>query len=185
MRLRDLLLLGSVLVFAAAAPLAEAGASFGIVVHGGSLAPEGGSLASSGATISDESGSVGGLRFPVNTGTIIGFEPYIYSGSSDDKSNGDLGVDLTSWGANITVGNPLKSGFHVYPFGGIGNNTLHADPGEISKFGYNLGLDAGFSPGRSLMIDVRGERNFVDVGDETKTWDLYTLGVGLRFGSTD
>jgi len=180
MRLGGLLLLVSFVVLAAAAPAVQAEDRFGIVFQGGMLQPKD-------QDTNDESGTEFGLRFPVNTGTFFGFEPYIYMGDSDDTVIGSganagtyPGVELTSWGANISLGRLIRpKGFRVYPFAGIGNNTLHTDGGEISKVGYNVGVGVGLSPGR-FMVDLRGERNFVDVGDDTEKWDVYSLGLGLR-----
>jgi len=180
MRLRGLLLAASFLALSLAVPAAQAEDRFGIVLQGGMLQPRD-------QDENDESGTEFGLRFPVDTGTFFGFEPYIYMGDSDDTVIGSgasagtyPGIELTSWGANISFGRLIRpKGFRVYPFVGIGNNTLASDAGEISKVGYNVGVGVGLSPGR-FMVDLRGERNFVDVGEETKDWDVYSLGLGLR-----
>jgi hypothetical protein len=180
MKFRGLLLLASFFALSLAVPAAQAEDRFGIVFQGGMLQPRD-------QDTNDESGTEFGLRFPVDTGTFFGFEPYIYMGDSDDTVIGSgasavtyPGVELTSWGANISLGRLIRpKGFRVYPFAGIGNNTLHTDESESSKLGYNVGVGVGLSPGR-FMVDLRAERNFVDVGDKTRDWDVYSLGLGLR-----
>lgn len=179
MRLRGLLLLVSILVLAAAPAAHAQDDRFGIVVHGGMMIP----LAQDD---NDESGTAFGLRFPVNTGTFFGFEPYIYMGEGEETTI-DIGgtpetregIDLTSWGANVSLGRLVKPGFHIAPFVGIGNNTLHRESGEISKIGYNGGLELGISPGK-MMINLRGEVNVVDIGESSRKWGIVSLGLGYR-----
>jgi len=180
MRLRRRLFLVSFLVLAATAPAAQAqDERFGIVVHGGTMIP---------VTQDDneESGTAFGLRFPINTGSFIGVEPYIYSGSGKemtaDFGNGPEereGIDLTSWGMNLSIGRLVRPGFHIAPFVGVGNNTLHRESGEISKIGYNAGLELGIAPGK-MMINLRGEMNAVDIGESSRKWALISLGLGYR-----
>jgi len=175
MRLRGLLLLVSILVLAAAPAAYAQDDKFGIVVHGGMMIP-------TGQDDNDESGTAFGLRFPVNTGTFFGFEPYIYMGEGEETTTEfgtREGIDLTSWGANVSLGRLVKPGFHIAPFVGVGNNTLHRDSGEISKIGYNAGIDLGISPGK-LMINLRGEMNAVDIGESSRKWALVSLGLGYR-----
>lgn len=180
MRVGGLLFMVSLLFLAAAAPAAQAqDERFGIVVHGGTMIP---------VTQDDntESGTAFGLRFPVNTGTFLGFEPYIYMGEGkemeEDFGSGPEtreGIDLTSWGANISLGRLVRPGFHIAPFVGIGNNTLHRESGEISKIGYNGGIELGIAPGK-MMINLRGEMNVVDIGESSRKWGLISLGLGYR-----
>jgi hypothetical protein len=180
MRLCGLLFAVSFLVLAAAAPAAQAqDERFGIVVHGGTMIPVA-------QDDNEESGTAFGLRFPVNTGTFLGFEPYIYMGngkeSTYDFGSGPEereGIDLTSWGANVSFGRLVRPGFHIAPFLGIGNNTLHRESGEISKIGYNAGLELGIAPGK-MMINLRGEMNMVDIGESSRKWGLISLGLGYR-----
>ena len=181
MRLCGRLLSISCLVLAFAAPAAQAqDERFGIVFHGGTMIPVA-------QDDNEESGTAFGLRFPVNTGTFLGFEPYIYMGegkaSSYDFGSGPEereGIDVTSWGANISFGRLVRSDkFHIAPLLGIGNNTLHRESGEISKIGYNAGLELGISPGR-MMINLRGEMNMVDIGESSRKWGLVSLGLGYR-----
>ena len=179
MRLRGLLLLVSILVLAAAPAAHAQDDRFGIVVHGGMMIP-------TAQDDNDESGTAFGLRFPVNTGTFFGFEPYIYMGEGEETTvdiggNPETreGIDLTSWGANLSLGRLVKPGFHIAPFVGIGNNTLHRESGEISKIGYNAGIDLGIAPGK-MMINLRGEMNVVDIGESSRKWGIVSLGLGYR-----
>ncbi len=180
MRFHGQLFIFSILVLAGAASVAQAqDERFGIVVHGGMMIP---------VTQDDneESGTAFGLRFPINTGTFLGFEPYIYKGSGEEMT-ADFGsgpetregIDLTSWGANISLGRLVRPGFHIAPFVGIGNNTLNRESGEISKIGYNAGLELGIAPGK-MMINLRGEMNAVDIGESSRKWALISLGLGYR-----
>ncbi len=180
MRLCRLLFIVSILVLVGAASVAQAqDERFGIVVHGGTMIPVS-------QDDNEESGTAFGLRFPINTGTFLGFEPYIYMGSGKEMT-ADFGsgpetregIDLTSWGANISLGRLVRPGFHIAPFVGIGNNTLHRESGEISKIGYNGGLELGIAPGK-MMINLRGEMNVVDIGESSRKWGLISLGLGYR-----
>ena len=180
MRVCRLLFIVSCLALVGAASAAHAqDERFGIVVHGGTMIP-------TAQDDNEESGTAFGLRFPINTGTFLGFEPYIYSGSGEEMTadfgfgpETRAGIDLTSWGANISLGRLVRPGFHIAPFIGIGNNTLHRDSGEISKVGYNGGLELGIAPGK-MMINLRGEINVVDIGESSRKWGLISLGLGYR-----
>ena len=180
MRLCRRMFLVSFLVLAATASAAHAQDDrFGIVVHGGTMIPVE-------QDDNDESGTAFGLRFPINTGTFLGVEPYIYSGSGEemtgDFGNGEEtreGIDLTSWGLNLSLGRLVRPGFHIAPLIGIGNNTLHRESGEISKIGYNAGLELGIAPGK-MMINLRGEMNVVDIGESSRKWGVISLGLGYR-----
>ena len=133
-----------------------------------------------------ESGAEYGLRAQVHAIPVVTVEPYYAKASYGDRQEtiGGItytrdGYDSKSFGLNAILGHPDGSGFHFFPYVGIGKTKLTRTGEEINKTGYNFGLGIGFSPAQKLSIQARTEFSMVATGDTSRKFG--TLSAGLTY----
>ena len=166
------------LLLLALAPAAAGSATIGLGVFGGASVP----------LVQDDngSGSIFGLRAPVNLVPLITVEPYFAktSGGDKDQDVGGItytrsGIDDTAFGANVLL--TFGTGYQFYPFVGVGSNHLKRDGLDATQTGYDFGLGLGFKvPVANLSVAIRGALNMVtDPGstDTSRKWGEVTAGV--------
>jgi len=152
--------------------------SIGGAVFGGSSIPI--------AQDDNGSGSMFGVRVPVNFVPLITVEPYWAqtNGGSSSYSAGGVsytrdGIDNTSLGANVLF--EFGTGVRMFPFAGIGTNKLSRAGLNQSETGYDFGLGFGFNlPLAGLGVDARGALNVVTdpaSSDASRKWGEITVGV--------
>jgi len=130
-------------------------------------------------------GAVYGLRVPVRLLPMITVEPYWLTAKMDDGEEEIGGVTYTrdgfdhkGFGANAILGKVGGSGFHFYPFAGIGSHKLEREgTPEIKETAYNFGLGFGLSPTPKVSLHVRGELNMVVTGDTSRKFGNATVGL--------
>ena len=171
-------LLSAALLIVALAPGAAGAASVGLGVYGGASIP----------LVQDDngSGSLFGLRVPVNLVPLLTVEPYFAKTSGGDKSQdvGGIsytrsGIDDTAFGANVLF--TFGTGMQLYPFVGVGSNHLKRPGLDATQTGYDFGLGLGFKvPVTGLSVQLRGALNMVTDPGSTETsrkWGEITAGV--------
>ena len=133
-----------------------------------------------------ESGAQWGFRVPVHAVPVVTLEPYYAKASYGDRDEtiGGItytreGYDAKSFRLNAILGNPDGSGFHFFPYVGIGKTKLTRTGEEINKAGYNFGLGIGISPAQKISIQVRTEFSMVATGDTSRKFG--TLSAGLTY----
>jgi opacity protein-like surface antigen len=134
-----------------------------------------------------ETGSQFGFRVPVHAIPVITFEPYYAKSSYKDHDETIGGISYTrqgfdgkSYGLNAILGNPDGSGFHFFPYFGIGKTKLTRTGEEINKTGYNFGLGLGLSPAQKISIQVRSEFSMVATGDTSRKFAGVNAGLTYR-----
>ena len=133
------------------------------------------------------SGSVYGIRVPVHAIPLITVEPYWLTGSMGhgEETIGGItytrdGFDQKAVGVNAMLGNIGGTGFHFYPFVGIGSQKLTRTGTEIKDTAYNFGLGFGISPAHKISLQLRGEMNMVKTGDTSRKFANATLGLSYE-----
>jgi opacity protein-like surface antigen len=134
-----------------------------------------------------ETGSQFGVRVPVHAIPVVTLEPYYAKSSYKDNTETIGGISYTrdgfdgkSYGLNAILGNPDGSGFHFFPYFGIGKTKLTRTGEEISKTGYNFGLGLGLSPAQKISIQVRSEFSMVATGDTSRKFAGVNAGLTYR-----
>lgn len=130
-------------------------------------------------------GSVYGVRVPVRLLPMITVEPYWLTAKMDDGKQTIGGVEYTrdgfdnkGYGANAILGHVGGSGFHFYPFAGIGSHKLtRTGTPEIKETAYNAGLGFGISPTPKVSLQIRGELNMIKTGDTSRKFGNATVGL--------
>lgn len=132
-------------------------------------------------------GSVFGIRLPVHVIPLITVEPYWLTGSlgQGEETIGGVtytrdGFDNKGVGVNAMLGNVGGSGFHFYPFAGIGSQKLTRTGTEIKDTAYNFGIGFGLSPTPKVSLHLRGELNMVKTGDTSRKFANATLGLSYQ-----
>ena len=129
-------------------------------------------------------GSQFGLRVPVHAIPVLTFEPYYAKSKYKDRDETIGGITYTregfdgkSFGLNAILGNPNGSGFHFFPYFGLGKTKLERTGQEINKTSYNFGLGLGMSPAQKISVQVRGEFAMVATGDTSRKFTNATVGL--------
>jgi hypothetical protein len=132
-------------------------------------------------------GSQFGLRVPVHAIPVVTLEPYYAKSNYKDNeetiggiSYNREGFDGKSYGVNAILGNPDGSGFHFFPFVGIGKTKLTRTGEEISKTGYNFGFGLGISPAQKISVQIRSEFSMVATGDTSRKFAGVNGGLTYR-----
>jgi hypothetical protein len=178
----------ALLASAMASGVAQAGpVGVSIGVFGGLSVPVLQDVSASSFSPSDAfgpTGSVIGVRVPVHAIPVFTLEPYYAKSNYKDRTDtiGGLsytrdGFDGKSYGLNAILGSPDGSGFHFFPYFGIGKTKLTRTGEEISKAGYNFGLGFGMSPAQKISLQVRGEFAMVATGDTSRKFTNATVGL--------
>ncbi|TMQ58407.1 MAG: porin family protein [Candidatus Eisenbacteria bacterium] len=183
-RIFALTLLGLV-VAGGAAQAGPVGVSIG--VFGGLTIPVLQDVSTSSFSPGDAFGATGsqfGIRVPVRAIPVITFEPYYAKSSYKDRDETIGGITYTregfdgkSFGLNAILGRPDGSGFHFFPYIGLGKTKLERTGEEINKTGYNFGLGLGLSPAAKISVQARGEFAMVATGDTSRKFTNATLGL--------
>ena len=113
------------------------------------------------------SGSVFGIRAPVNFVPMLTVEPFWAKTSGGDKTQtaGPLrvtfpGIDVTTYGANVLF--TFGGGLQLYPFAGVSSSTLKRTGLDASQTGYDFGLGLGFKlPLVGLSAHARGQVDII------------------------
>jgi len=181
----------TVLALVLASGAAQAGPiGVGIGVFGGLSVPILQNVSASSFRPGDAFGKGGtqlGVRVPVHAIPIITFEPYYAKASYGDRDEtiGGItytreGYDSKSFGVNALLGNPDGSGFHFFPYVGLGKTKLTRTGEEINKTGYNFGFGLGMSPAQKISIQIRSEFSMVVTGDTSRKFGGINAGVSYR-----
>ena len=141
-----------------------------------------------------ESGSVFGVRAPLQMISMLRLEPwfgmakngdYTWSTSISGSQSFD-GGEITSFGLNALLGSPMTApGFSIAFVGGIGSHKFESESLEAdSRIGFNLGLDLGMGLGSSpLALSVRGEALVIPLdGGGSRKNGFVTAGLTYKFG---
>jgi hypothetical protein len=173
-RLLAILLLA--LVFA---PTSARAGTVGIGAFGGANIP----------VVQDDNGqgTTFGIRVPVALLPLVTVEPYFGTTSDGDVTQTILGTSYTrsgfgisSFGANVLL--TFGSHFQVYPFAGIGTNTLTRDgSADQTMMAFNAGLGFGISPAPKFRIHIRGQAERFTNGDAGRVFGNVTGGVSYSF----
>ncbi|MGH7742856.1 MAG: outer membrane beta-barrel protein [Candidatus Eiseniibacteriota bacterium] len=153
-------------------------ATIGIGAYGGISSP----------LVQDDNGSgtLYGLRVPVNFVPLISVEPYYAktSGGSTDYTAAGVsytrdGIDMDSYGANVLF--MFGTGLQFYPFVGISSNHMKRPALDSSETGYDFGLGLGFKlPLAGLSADIRATGLAVTDpanSQASRKWGEFTIGV--------
>jgi len=181
----------ALLASAMASGAAQAGpVGVSVGVFGGLSVPVLQDVSTSSFSPSDAFGPTGsqiGFRVPVHAIPVVTFEPYYAKSSYKDHTETIGGISYTrdgfdgkSYGLNAILGNPDGSGFHFFPYFGIGKTKLTRTGEEINKTGYNFGLGFGISPAQKISVQVRGEFAMVATGDTSRKFTNATAGLTYR-----
>jgi hypothetical protein len=172
-------------MFAAAG--AQAGLlGIGITAYGGLNIPV--------AQDDTESGTVFGLRVPIQAISLLRVEPWFGLAKGGDYTiTPNLsepvtfpGADVTTFGLNALLGTPMTApGFTIAFVGGIGSYKIEIEGLETdTRVGYNLGLDLGMGLGAGpLAVSVRGESIIIPLdGGGSRKNAFITAGLTYKFG---
>ena len=85
-----------------------------------------------------------------------------------------------SIGLNAILGSPDGSGFHFFPYLGIGKTKLTRTGEEINKTGYNFGFGLGISPAQKISVQIRSEFSMVVTGDTSRKYGGINAGLSYR-----
>jgi opacity protein-like surface antigen len=181
----------ALLASAMASGAAQAGpVGVSVGVFGGLSVPVLQDVSTSSFSPSDAFGPTGsqiGIRVPVHAIPVVTFEPYYAKSSYKDRTDTIGGISYTrdgfdgkSYGLNAILGNPDGSGFHFFPYFGIGKTKLTRTGEEISKASYNFGLGFGISPAQKISVQIRGEFAMVATGDTSRKFTNATAGLTYR-----
>ena len=141
-----------------------------------------------------ESGSVFGLRVPVQAISLLRVEPWFGIAKSGDYTfEGNLGPastfpgpDVTTFGLNALIGTPMSApGVSIAFVGGIGSHKVKWDDLESdSRIGFNAGLDLGIGLGAApLALSARGEAIVIPLDGGGSRKNIYvTAGLTYKFG---
>ena len=134
-----------------------------------------------------ESGTQWGLRAEVHAIPVVTLEPFYAKASYGDRDEtiGGIsytreGYDAKTYGLNAILGTPDGSGFHFFPYVGIGKTKLTRTGEEINKTGFNFGLGLGISPAQKLSIQLRSEFQMVATGDTSRKFAGLNAGLTYR-----
>ncbi|HZI89558.1 MAG TPA: outer membrane beta-barrel protein [Candidatus Polarisedimenticolia bacterium] len=134
-----------------------------------------------------ESGTQWGLRAQVHAIPVVTLEPFYAKASYGDRDEtiGGIsytreGYDAKTFGVNAILGTPDGSGFHFFPYVGIGKTKLTRTGEEINKTGFNFGLGLGISPAQKLSIQLRSEFQMVATGDTSRKFAGLNAGLTYR-----
>ena len=174
----------AVVVFAAAG--AQAGIlGIGVTAFGGLNIPV--------AQDDVESGTIFGLRVPVQAISMLRAEPWLGLAKGGDYTiPGNFGsatfpgADVTTFGLNALLGTPMSApGVSIAFLAGIGSHKIKIEGlDDVSRVGYNLGVDLGVGLGAApLSLSGRGEILIIplDGGGSRKNAYL-TAGLTYKFG---
>jgi hypothetical protein len=174
----------AVVVFAAAG--AQAGIlGIGITAYGGVNIPV--------EQADTESGTVFGLRVPVQAISLLRVEPWFGLAQGGDYTiPGNFGEatfpggDVTTFGLNALLGTPMTApGLSIAFVAGIGSHKVEfEDIDSDTRVGYNVGLDLGIGLGATpLALSGRAEALIIplDGGGSRKNTYL-TAGLTYKFG---
>lgn len=139
------------------------------------------------------SGTVFGLRVPVQAVSFLRLEPWFGLAKSGDYTvTGQFGSgtfpgpDVTTFGLNALLGTPMSApGFSIAFVGGIGSHKIELDGFESdSRIGFNLGLDLGIGLGAlPLKLSARGEGLVIPLDGGGSRKNAYvTAGLTYQFG---
>ncbi len=178
----------ALLASAMASGAAQAGpVGVSIGVFGGLSVPVLQDVSTSSFSPSDAFGPTGsqiGVRVPVHAIPVFTLEPYYAKSNYKDRTDTIGGISYTragfdgkSYGLNAILGSPDGSGFHFFPYFGLGKTKLTRTGEEINKTGYNFGLGIGMSPAQKISVQVRGEFAMVATGDTSRKFTNATVGL--------
>jgi hypothetical protein len=128
------------------------------------------------------SGSVFGLRAPVQIVPLLRVEPFWSTSALGDKTV-DLGgtsftrtgSDVKTFGLNamLSLGGPVT----FYPFVGIGTVKFERTGQDESFTSYHMGLGLGLSPIPKLSVDLRAELQAAAKDGASRKMGNITLGA--------
>ncbi|MBD3403733.1 outer membrane beta-barrel protein [candidate division GN15 bacterium] len=142
------------------------------------------------------SGSIFGFKVRYQVIPILTLEPNISFSSygSPDAEDFEYDVDgssVTSYGLDVTLGNPVgKMGFKPYFVVGLGFynqkndqiDDVFGDPGSQTGLSGGVGFGVGFSP--QFDIDIRGQAHIAGTeGDASRKSLALTAGLNYYFGA--
>src|SRR3954467_8813657 len=134
-----------------------------------------------------DTGSQRGLRADVHALPVITLEPFYAKSSYKDRDETIGGITYTregfdgkSYGVNAILGKPDGSGFHFFPYFGLGKTKLTRTGEEINKTAYSFGMGLGLSPAQKISIQVRSEFSMVATGDTSRKFAGVNAGLTYR-----
>ena len=146
------------------------------------------------AQVDAESGTVFGLRVPLQAISVLRIEPWFGIAKSGDYTIAPnigppgtfAGPDIKSFGLNALIGTPMSApGLSIAFVGGIGSHKVEfEDFPSDSRLGFNAGLDLGIGLGAApLTLSGRGEVLVIPLEDGGSRKNVYlTAGLTYKFG---
>lgn len=185
--MKKLTLWAAVVVLVMAASGAQAGLlGVGVTAFGGLNIPV--------AQDDNESGTVFGLRVPLQAISLLRVEPWLGLAKGGDYTvtpnlGGPVtfpGADINTFGLNALLGTPMSApGVSIAFLAGIGSHKIKFEGlDDDTRVGYNIGVDVGIGLGAApVSLSGRGEMLIIplDGGGSRKNAYL-TAGLTYKFG---
>jgi hypothetical protein len=133
-------------------------------------------------------GSLFGLRAPVQVVPLLRVEPFWSTSALGDKtvdvsgfSVTRTGSDVTTFGLNamLSLGGPVT----FYPFVGLGTVKFKRTGQDDSFTSYHMGLGLGLSPIPKLSVDLRAELQAAAKDGSSRKMGNITLGASYALFS--